>query len=1239
MLLNFYLIKLSANSEEKERFKIEAKAAAALNHPNIATIYSIEETDNEMFIALEYIEGKELKDIIGRDHLGTSYMQPLQIDEIINYAIQIAEGLEAAHKKGIIHRDIKSSNIMITDEGKAKIMDFGLAKIGSGAEITKIGTTVGTTSYMSPEQIKGAAVDHRSDIWSFGIVLYEMLTGKLPFTGDYEQAILYSILNEEPRTVELIDTQKSLYKIIKKTLQKNPEKRYRDAGEIIQDLKSTDTSSIESEKKVIKQIKKLAVLPFVNIINDPQTNFLGFALADQIISALVYSKNILVRPSSSIRKYQEKIVDIHEAGSELNVDYVLAGNYLKENDMIRLNIELVDLDSETIIWKEPVQIKYNNAFELQDIVSQKVVEGLKVQFSEEERERMKPGIPQNPLAYDYFLRAISYPSTIESIKLAIGMLNKSIELDPLYANAYLELGIRYNSLSQVGHGTEQAHKNAESALLKSISLNKDLLPSLAYLALIYTDVGRHEEANSLLIRAVKINPNDAWLHFSLSYHYRYIGFLNEAEKEIEIALTIDPKNPRFRSYIITYMYLGKYDEILSSFNLELDSPFTLNYLGEVAFRMGNKELALDYLEKSLKVKDEIGEFYFAASLVEFMKGYPDKAAEYNLKRELENPVDGEIWYEIARFYGLFNRKEDCYRALNKSINMGFISYPFMQSDTFLDPVRADPGILDLLSKAKERHEDLKRKLVNGRVKLDLNTAKDKTTYEKPVLNFRDHEASKKKKVFALTGILILLIAVLLIIWNLTSGRKPENTGTNLSLKRVAVMPFTNINNDPEVNFLSFALADQIINSLAYIRGILVRPSSSIRPYMNKVFDIRTVAKNLNVEYMLSGSYQKESDVIRLNVELVEINTNKLVWHDGIELKYENAFKLQDIVSQKVVNGLKLKLSPEETVIKSTDIPNDPLAYEYYLKGVSYPVNNEGNLTAIDLLKKSIKIDSGFAPAYAELGYRYHNLATYEITERDKLKDAEAAYKKALSINNESLSALGNLASLYTETGQTSKAVELTKRALEINPNNAQIHFWQGYIFRYTGLLNNAAAEMETAVKLDPSNPRFRSIGVTYMYQLKFKEAIEGLNLDRGSPYSLGFKGQIYFRMNKIDSAKKYLEKVIEIEPEGTLGRWSKALLYYINGNREAGLMAIKALETSNVFDAEQLYNYANLYGLYGDRKDCIRVLKKAITNGFYCYPFISKDSFLDPVRNDKEFQEVLAFAKSKYEEFKESFDK
>jgi tetratricopeptide (TPR) repeat protein len=323
---------------------------------------------------------------------------------------------------------------------------------------------------------------------------------------------------------------------------------------------------------------------------------------------------------------------------------------------------------------------------------------------------MKPDTPLNPAAYEFYLRAVSYPSTVEGNRIAIEMLNNSINLDPEFAPAYHESGIRFHQLAQVGKDTSEALENAINALTKALSLKKDFLPALASLALIYTDIGKHEEAHSLLLRALKINLNDPWLHFSLAYHYRYIGFLDESEKEIEIAFSIDPKNPRFRSSIVTYMFQEKYNEVLETFDLDIESPYTLNYLGEIAYRSGNKELALEYFKKVIMIKDEIGEFYFAASFTEFLKGNKKKAVEFNLMREEAEPADGEILYEIARLFGLFNAKEDCYRALKKAIDMGYFSYPFMNKDSFLISVRDDVMIKELLSIARMKHEELREKL-------------------------------------------------------------------------------------------------------------------------------------------------------------------------------------------------------------------------------------------------------------------------------------------------------------------------------------------------------------------------------------------------------------------------------------------------------------------------------------------------------------------------------------------------
>ena len=244
--IKFLPRQITVNSEERERFKIEAKAAASLNHPNIATIHAIEEVDDNMFIVMEYIEGKELKDLTGDN-------RQLSIFDVTDYAAQIASGLQAAHEKGVTHRDIKSANIMITNEGQVKIMDFGLAKVRGGAQLTKVGTTLGTAAYMSPEQARGEDADHRSDIWAFGVVLYEMLTGKLPFGGDYEQAVTYSILNEEPESISSLctDVPTALEATVYKALAKNPSERYQDMAELLAELNQLkgDRISSQTQKK------------------------------------------------------------------------------------------------------------------------------------------------------------------------------------------------------------------------------------------------------------------------------------------------------------------------------------------------------------------------------------------------------------------------------------------------------------------------------------------------------------------------------------------------------------------------------------------------------------------------------------------------------------------------------------------------------------------------------------------------------------------------------------------------------------------------------------------------------------------------------------------------------------------------------------------------------------------------------------------------------------------------------
>ncbi len=734
---------ISINEEEKKRFIIEAKAAAALNHPNIATIYSIEETDEDLFIVMEYIEGVELKDKIKKENLS--------IEEAIDFAIQITEGLETAHKKGIVHRDIKSSNIMITIDERIKIMDFGLAKVGEGINLTKTGSTIGTAAYMSPEQAKGERLDHKTDIWSFGVVLYEMLTSRLPFWGEYDQAVTYQILNETPVSPDKqnIKIPKELNNIILKCLEKDTIKRYQNFNEILIILKklspkNKDEDSLQKKSRKTKfkrlisasliiilviisffiikhfnqptstdlpikdQIKRIAVLPFNNIKNDPATNFLGFALADQIISSLAYEKDIVVRPASSIRQYQNKNISPVQAGNKLHVGYILDGSYLKDANVIRLNLELVNVHSDEIVWKNDFDVNFVNTFKLQDLVSKKVKSGLMIKF---ENNSVIKNIPKNSKAYEYYLKSISYPYTIKGSQKAIALLKHVLRLDSTYAPAYNELGSRFHLIAQFDPEEKGMKKAAEIAFQKALSLNNNLLSALTNLAGLYNESGKHLEGVKLAKRALKINPNNADAHFLLGYIFRYTGLMDNALNQMEIVQKINPHDTNDVGVI--YLYDQRYNDALKAFAPDSTNYYSLGWEGQIYLRMKKLRLAKKYLKKSIEIEPN-GLFGNWAKAMLYYANGDNKGALNVLKIiNMKYVYDGEEFYNCANMYGLLGDEKDCIYYLNKAIKHGFYNYPLMLNDTFLKSVRNNPEFKKTLETAKNKSEKFQEKLIEN----------------------------------------------------------------------------------------------------------------------------------------------------------------------------------------------------------------------------------------------------------------------------------------------------------------------------------------------------------------------------------------------------------------------------------------------------------------------------------------------------------------------------------------------
>lgn len=492
----------------------------------------------------------------------------------------------------------------------------------------------------------------------------------------------------------------------------------------------------------------------------------------------------------------------------------------------------------------------------------------------------------------------------------------------------------------------------------------------------------------------------------------------------------------------------------------------------------------------------------------------------------------------------------------------------------------------------------------------------------------------------------LSIAVILLIINqlrISSGETESRTGkksrTEIApgedpIELIAVLPFFNNRSDPETDYLGFAMADQIIGGLVYLKNLNVRPSASVRPYEQQSVDPKEVGNALDVDYVLMGNYLKESDKIRLNVELINVKSNQIVWRKPIEVDFHNAFELQDLVAREVIEGMNVQISRKELNRIRKDVPGDPLAYELFLRSISIENTIRGDKLAIALLEKSIELDSTYAPAYNQLGDRLRKLAVYGFLDPEDRKRGEKALLRGLSLNNEHLGALGNLAKTYTETNRITEAMELTKQILEINPNSAEAHFSLGYIYRYAGLNEAAIQEMEKAIALDSKNQGYRSIITTYFFAGEFEKAIESGSLFEESSFMLLFQGLAYFNLGKRDKALDNFHRAIDLDPGSRQAISSGIVKAFIEGNMQEGIAKANTYEQNDSGDAEAWYFISFLYGMLGEKDGCVRCLKKAVDGGFFNYPLMSADKNLDSARDDPAFKKILEEARLKHLAFK-----
>jgi len=745
--LKFLPTQWSQDRKAKERFMQEARAASGLDHENICTVYEIGEADDgQLFIVMPFYQGDTLKYRLKNG--------ALPADESADLVRQLLSGLGRAHEAGIVHRDVKPANIMVTERGQVKLLDFGIAKLEAGQRLTQTGSTLGTVSYMSPEQAVGAEVDYRTDLWSAGVVFYEMLTGKLPFAADYDQAVIYNILNNVPASPGAVDPRVSqLYsQATMAMLAKDVDDRPPDARTAIQLLASkgpeaatTDatataraptpvglarfaipvigavlvaglafalfkTSDLFQPESVVEsenEIHAIAVIPFSNLRSDPETDFLGYALADQIIGSLAYVRNLLVRPSTSIRQYDGRSVTAKLVGEELAVDYVVAGNYLKEADQIRLTVEMVDVRTNEMVWREPIEIEYENAFHLQDIVSEKVLRRLEITFSQRERSRMQEGVSSDPLAYEYYLRALAYPTTVDGNLLGLEMAEKSVELDSMFAPAWNQLGYRLGQVGQFNLEGGDMTKRSADAFRRALDLNSDLLDALGNLSTANTDLGKIETGYEFANRMLEINPQSALGHFARGYALRYAGMMDESVAAMESAIRLDSTDRRFRSAGITFFQAQDYEQAVRAFDIEAGTPYSQGWKGMMHMTQGQPELARPLFEQVIEADPDALFGILSAALKGAIDGDYEAGIAAARRWEDANIADPEATYYNAWVYCANYEIDGCIRVFEHAVEKGYYNYPGILKDQLLDAARDDPRYDAILESARVKHEEFK----------------------------------------------------------------------------------------------------------------------------------------------------------------------------------------------------------------------------------------------------------------------------------------------------------------------------------------------------------------------------------------------------------------------------------------------------------------------------------------------------------------------------------------------------
>jgi len=771
---------LTAKDTNLKRFDREARLASALDHPNICTIFDLGETDGLHYIAMQYVEGRNVRQLVNG--------RPLELDSALRIAIQVADALATAHARGIIHRDIKSGNVMVTDAGQVKVLDFGLAKLldeneaqASGihrTELTEVGVPYGTATYAAPEQARGDRVDWRADIFSTGVLVYEMLTGTWPFRGKTTIDVRHAVIYDQPKPLAEArpgPTPARLQAILDKAMAKDPRDRYQKIVELRDELRkvlqeistnaqfevaaaparhlsgsspvsramrwlkrmkggelhtsapqltsrptnlgfvSTEgvTESPESSITVAGQEKKsLAVLPFKNVNNDPASSFYEFALADAVITELARIRSLVVRPSSVMSKYQGQPVDPADVGRELNVDAVLSAGFLHVGERFRITAQLLDVRSNEIIWSDRIDASSDDVIGVQDEITQRIVDGLRLELSPDEQAGLGQAKTVNAEAYDEFLRGrdrfarfIFRTVAAEDCDAAIAHFNRAIQLDPEFGLAYDGLGACHVNRVFKGLGGVEDFERAETAFNKALSIDPTIIEARMLMCFVLLWRGQKQKARDEVARMRREAPNEAVVYFVKATLHRLDGDYERALRAYDRLVHLDPAAFVVVSYnrALIFLYQAKFEEaqreLARASSVEPNNPL-LKTVQALVFYYTKRAADAEALLREIVLDHPNlnGVRPFLGMALSSQGKHDEALAELTDAVKRNATVDPDIAYAVGSVYAVEGDSHNAFEWLERSVALGNGNKPCFAGDPNLKSLRDDVRFVQLTAR-------------------------------------------------------------------------------------------------------------------------------------------------------------------------------------------------------------------------------------------------------------------------------------------------------------------------------------------------------------------------------------------------------------------------------------------------------------------------------------------------------------------------------------------------------------